>query len=285
MNDYDEVWQIRRGRPRKLLIDECLRLNAFFQQSLPPTEHAYRSAKTQYLKDSYSIDTENLIREALSLADVPLKDKHLPLFIFVQEGVKQMLASDIEVIVFSAIFLRQNLAELTITLEEFVKICIYLAKKQIESNLELLSVIKARLEKEINDFANKVNYFDSGENITTKDILRWSRRLNHSHESSINYSYYVDEILLKAPPYKISEKTHKKYVKRKVKNESKKRKISEDIKDDSGKTENEMKFGGIFPSDTRNKDIIIEVTTNSLEEFDEYCWPEKDTEYGLEDLE
>lgn len=286
MNEHDEIWQIRRGRPKKLLHDDCMKLNAFFKQSLPPVEQAYRTAKTQYLKDSYSIVTENLIRETLSLANVPLKDKHLPLLIIAQEGVKQMLASDIEVIVFSMIFLRQNLADLTITLEEFVKICIFLAKMQIESDLELITVIKARLEEEITDFNIKLNFFNSDEIISTRDILRWNRRLNNCQESCINYSFYVDDILLKAPPYKISEKNNKIVEKGKQKKGNKKRRTLKGSKKNPPRSRNENKFNYIFPKNKRRKagDLKAEEMSGDSGESDEYWWPEKDNEYGLDDL-
>lgn len=285
MNDYDEIWQIKRGRPRKLMLDDCLKLNASIKKSLPPNECAYRAAKNQYMKETYSISTENLIRMTLSLAVLPAKDKHLPLFIIVKEGVSQMLASDMEVVVFSVIFLSRNLADLTISLEEFIKICIFLAKLQIESDLELVAMIKNHLEEEISDFTNKVNYFDTGIKITTRDIIRWSKRLSNSHESCINYSYYVDEILLKAPPYKVTEKfDQNEKINKKIKI-NKKQKLFTNINEVPSDEEIESVVTNPIEKSEANENIEVEVVPNSLDDREVYWWLEKDEEYGLENLE
>lgn len=288
MNDSDAIWQIKRGRPRKLSEDKYLKLNAYFKQSLTASELKYRKMKSIYINNSYSQKIENLILKILSMLELPYEVKHLPLLIIAQEAAKQMLISELELIVFAIIILKNNLAGCNLRPEELIKTCFFHSKLILESDLELVQIIREYLKNEISDFENKLVLVSGIDSINLRKINKWSKRLEEWRTAEVNYSYYVDSIILKAPPYKVIEKADKNPKKN---NESQVKKLSVNKRAPRKKVCKEVPkvdFGLLIPVIVKNPStqIIENEPPKPIVEIEEDFWyPKEDTEYGLENLD
>ena len=284
MNEPDAIWHIKRGRPRKLEIEEYMKLNTIFKTSLTAGELKYRRAKGAYLINSYSPKIDSIIQGIVLSLELPFEFKHLPLLMTTQEAAKQMLISEMELIVFAIIISKNKIAECNLNIEELVKLCFFHTKLILESDLELTHLIRDRLKDEISNFEDKLASIYGTEKISLRKINKWGRRFNGWNIVTINYSYYVDNIILKAPPYKLLEKADK----------------NSQNKGSEIKTEKEKKgaprkkpFEEVQKVESSSQSLMIlcmqvleKEALEPMEDSEEGLWcPKEDTEYGLEKID
>ena len=284
MNEPYAIWQIKRGRPRKLEIEEYMKLNTFFKTSLTTGELKYRRAKGAYLINSYSPKIDSIIQGIVLSLELPFEFKHLRLLMTTQEVAKQMLISEMELIVFAIIISKNKIAECNLNIEELIKLCFFHTKLILESDLELTHLIRDRLKDEISNFEDKLASIYGTEKISLRKINKWGRHFNGWNIVTINYSYYVDNIILKAPPYKLLGKADKNSRNKGSEIKSEKEKKGAPRKkpfEEVQKVESSSQSLMILCMQVLEKEAL-----EPMEDSEEGLWcPKEDTEYGLEKID
>lgn len=264
MNDSSQFLKVKRGRPCKNRVQDCLGDNILLQMRISEPEAQFQNLQNDYIKNNFNQKIRNMIQQFLVVFRSKL-EYNVSLLVISEKVIKELMVSEIEFAAFVVIFSRINFDIVKIHYEELIKICIFSVKIKIDSGKEILNIIEARLKLEIIDFSQKLIEFIPDYDIAAREINHWLNRLSESyHKASIDYSFYVYDIIRLSPPYKLAPKRPKVY---------------------KQKFEVERKIDCFEESKSKIKKIEeIFIKNNISNDEIEYWEPEIDLEYELDKL-
>lgn len=196
-------WKVKRGRPCKNHDQDCLGDKFKPRMRIPQSDAHFKYLQNQYLKFDFNQKIKNMILKFLEIFKSKI-EYDIGLLILFEKSIQEMMVSKIEFAAFAVIFSKCDMKVIKLPIEELIKICIFYVKNKIDSRTGIINKIRAKLQLEIVEFTQKLAFYITGNDFTVREINKWLRKLSKaSHITSVNYSYYINDILLISPPYKL----------------------------------------------------------------------------------
>ena len=206
MNDSDGFLKVKRGRPKK--ISEHIKRNLVVNsiESNHVMSRHISDLQINYINENFNQRLRNMILRVPILVKLPNQILKLQLQKILEDCVKELMISELELIGFTIVLERIIINSLSIPIEEFLKLCFFISKNVFESNKDILHFIKSRLSRQFKNFDKNFIQLSQGMSFSIIDINKRYRKFEKIIYSDINYSYYVDSIIRVSPPYNVTGK-------------------------------------------------------------------------------
>ena len=205
-----EIFQVKRGRPRKLACGGC---NLNNPGALLSRNSDYNSCEKNQIAphhENLSQGVKSIISALLKHACIPNHIKTLPLVYIFEESAKRMMINELELAAISLIIDTMDWDSKSHSAEDRILYCFYLGKKQLESSNLVLDSIEESLKMHFKDISQSHPLLLKEVSIDIKKLSSRYRLLKrNASKININYNYYVDDILRISPPYKVTGKKQK----------------------------------------------------------------------------
>lgn len=206
MNDSDDYLQVKRGRPKKFTEDVKRKIPVMPISSSLAMSRLYSDLQKSYTKENYNQKLRNMILKVPYIVKLPNNILQLQLQNFLEESVKQLMISELELVGFTLVLDRVDINNLDIPSEELLKLCFFISKNIFEGNQDILNSIKSSLKGQFKNFETNLMRLSPVISFTIADVNKRYDQMEKYMYSNINYSYYVDDIIRLSPPYQVSDK-------------------------------------------------------------------------------
>jgi hypothetical protein len=191
---------VKRGRPKKI-SDESRALA--FQKFLNEKEEKEKSLcgmQMRYTQESFSDQVQKILRKIPVAASLPYFLKILPLVNLFEEATKQLMMNEIELTGASYIFTKVAELDFEVSHEELVLMSCFAAKVQMENDEETIKRLHEKMNAEIKGFEKCLKSILQVATISVSDLVKEFNKFGWKNET-VNYLYYVDDILRFCIPY------------------------------------------------------------------------------------
>lgn len=206
MSDSDDFLPVKRGRPKKIpdhIKRKCKVI--FYNSSIAMSRH-HADLQKIYTKANYSQKLRNMISRVPYIVKLPNNYLQLQLQNYLEESAKQLMISELELVGFTLVLEKIFFNNLSISPEELLKLSLFISKQVFESDEEILLIIKNSLKGQFRNFETNLIRLSEGISLSTSEINKRYKEIEKGMYSSINYTYYVDNIIRQSPPYKTSDR-------------------------------------------------------------------------------
>ena len=201
MEELFEVFPIKRGRPKKTdLYKQKYSLNAFDQDSAKRLKHL-TNLQNAYMKYQYTPRLQNFIWNSLSSFGFPEEVMIGNLIEILQENVKFFMITELEYVALCQLLELIDIHSMSMEIEEIIKICCLVVKKRMESDSNLVDLLKMKVKVLYKKFEERFQVFENCLDFDIKDLNKKYIDLQSSKSRNVIYTYYVDQILRNSPPY------------------------------------------------------------------------------------
>ena len=210
MDSNDNFFQVKRGRPKKISLEEQINRERSLNAFGVPDPNSIKDDQKSYLKYVFSQQLQLMISLIPEYVEFPNNIKVLPLFNLLEEASKKVMVSEIELTSASLVLSQVNWEKTKIPVEEIIDCSFFHAKRLLESDKSILDRIQYCLISCYPYFLEHLATITQAVEIDVKSISKRYKQLTRSgHIYNVNYNYYVDEIIRVSPPYNINLKPPK----------------------------------------------------------------------------
>ena len=204
MNDSDSFFHVKRGRPKKYSDHIKFKSDLIAIDSGLAMSRKYSDLQIIYTSENFNQKLRNMIFRVPTIVKFPNHILQLQLQSYLEEAVKQLMISELELVGFTIVLDRVLNRNCEIPPEELLKLCFFISKNVFESDEEILLLIKSSLKSEFKNFEINFVHLSQGISFTVSEINKRYMEIENQMYSDINYSYYVDDIIRLSPPYQLS---------------------------------------------------------------------------------
>jgi hypothetical protein len=209
MANFDHLFPVRRGRPRKYTESALKSFRLAFEQALQSEGQQLTGKQKSYLKEIYTPKLKSMISHIPKLVKFPYSTRILPLLNSLEEVVKRHMLNELELAYFCAILQQVPWKTQTRPTDEILDVCGFFTKTLLESDARTLDLIGTKLRGQYKNLDESMQAVCYQHNLTDVNTI-YTRLQLCSNKLNVNYNYYVDEIVRTSPPYQVSAKKPKK---------------------------------------------------------------------------
>lgn len=201
MEELFEVFPIKRGRPKK--TDSCKQkqsLNALDHDAAKRLKHL-TDLQNAYIKYQYTPRLQNFIWNFLSSLGLPEEVLIANLIEILQENVKFFMITELEFVALCQLLELIDMHSMNMDIEEMIKICCLVVMRRMESDSNLVDLLKMKVKVIYKKFEESFQVFENCLDFDIRDLNKKYNDLQNSKSRKVIYTYYVDQILRNSPPY------------------------------------------------------------------------------------